>query len=188
MRLFIAVDLDDAARQEIAAFQWQIGRAVGRSSPRWTKPEQMHLTLAFIGEADEMLAAKLTVAMMKPVSQPSFDVAFEQIGVFPPHGAPRVLWLGVGTGADAMIVLQREITARLEPLGVALERRPFRPHLTLARWPDARPGDRRAVERLPDSGVVARVRIDHATLYRSQTLPSGPVYTPLARATLAGSA
>jgi RNA 2',3'-cyclic 3'-phosphodiesterase len=184
MRLFIATDLDDTARREIAAYQWQLGRAGRRGSQRWTKPEQMHVTLAFIGEADEVLTAKLTVAMMKPLSQASFDVAFERVGVFPPHGAPRVLWLGVGAGADGMIALQREVAARLEPLGVALERRTFHPHLTLARWRESRAGDRRAIDNLPDPGVVARVRIDHATLYRSQTLPSGSVYTPLARARL----
>jgi len=147
----------------------------------------MHVTLAFIGEADETLAAKLIVAMQRRPAQPAFDASFDRVGLFPPHGAPRILWLGVGEGADAMAALQAEIAARVDALGVELERRPFHPHLTLARWRDARPSDRHAVDDLPEVGLVARVRIDHATLYRSQTLPDGPVYTPVARVTLARS-
>lgn len=189
MRLFIATDLDDAAREAIAALQWRLVRRVGdRSSLKWTKPEQMHVTLAFIGEADEMLSANLIVAMQARPAQTAFEAAFARIGVFPARGAPKVLWLGVGAGTTEMTALQVEITGRVERLGVTLERRPFHPHLTLARWRDARPGDRRTVDEIADVGEVARVRIDHATLYRSQTLPAGPVYTPLARVTLLGSA
>lgn len=185
MRLFIATDLDQAAREAIAALQWRLRRRVGeRSSLKWTKPEQMHVTLAFIGEADESLSASLIVAMQARPAQRAFDVAFERLGVFPTHGAPKVLWLGVGAGAAEMIALQGEVAARVGRLGVALEGRPFQPHLTLARWRDSRPSDRRAVDEIADVDDVARVRIDHATLYRSQTLPAGPVYTPLARVTL----
>ena len=64
MRLFVATDLDAAAREEIAALQWRLVRRVpDQSSLKWTKPDQMHLTLVFIGEADEALTAKLIVAM-----------------------------------------------------------------------------------------------------------------------------
>lgn len=185
VRLFIATDLDEAAREAIAALQWRLVRRVGdRSSLKWTKPEQMHVTLAFVGEADEALSAKLIVAMQARPAQRTFEATFERVGVFPPHGAPRVLWLGVGAGAAELTTLQGEIAARVERLGVVLERRPFHPHLTLARWRDARPGDRRSVDEVAHASEVARVRVDHATLYRSQTLAAGPIYTPLARVTL----
>ena len=185
MRLFIATDLDDAAREAVAALQWRLRRRVGDgSSLKWTKPEQMHVTLAFMGEVDEVQSAKLIVAMQPRPAQPVFDAAFERIGVFPLRAAPKVLWLGVGAGAAEMTALQGEIAARVERLGVPLDRRPFQPHLTLARWRDSRPRDRRIVDEMTDADVVARVRIDHVTLYRSQTLPEGPVYTPMARVTL----
>ena len=185
LRLFIATDMDDAAREEIAALQWRLVRRVGdRSSLKWTKPEQMHLTLAFVGEADERLSAGLIVAMQTRAAQPAFDCEFDRVGMFPPRGAPRVLWLGVGAGAAQLAALQADIAARVERLGIALERRPFHPHLTLARWRDSRPADRRAIDDLPESAIVARVRIDHATLYRSELSPGGSTYTPLARVTL----
>lgn len=189
MRLFVATDLDDAALEEIGALQWRLKRRAGeRGSLKWTKREQMHLTLAFIGEADEMLAAKLIAAMQKRAGQAPFDVEFEHIGVFPPHGAPRILWLGVGRGAADLIALQRDIAARVEAVGVRLEERPFHPHLTLGRWRDGRPSDRRAIDEMADTGVVARASVDHATLYRSQLSPGGSIYTPVARVTLAPSA
>ncbi len=187
MRLFIATDLDDQAHEAIDALLWRLRRRVGdRGSLKWTKPGQMHLTLAFVGEADEILAAKLIAAMQKPAEQSPFDVAFEGIGMFPPRGAPRIVWLGVGEGATELIALQREVAKRVTALGVELEDRAFHPHLTLGRWRDARPGDRHAIDAVSDSGVVARLRIDHATLYRSQLSPGGSIYTPLARVTLSG--
>jgi RNA 2',3'-cyclic 3'-phosphodiesterase len=185
VRLFVATDLDAAAREEIAALQWRLGRRVrDQSSLKWTKPDQMHLTLVFIGEADEALAAKLIVAMQPVAEQPAFDVTFGGVGMFPPHGAPRVLFLGVQAGAAETTALQREIGDRFERVGVARESRPFHPHLTLGRWRESRSADRRAVGEVSDTGVVARVHVDHATLYRSQPSSAGSIYTPLARATL----
>src|SRR5579871_256123 len=157
MRLFIATDLDDVAREQIAALQWKLKRTLRDDGAiKWTTPEQTHLTLVFIGEADEMLSAKLIVAMQPRSTQAPFDATFERIGMFPPRGAPRVLWIGVGAGAASMTALQQEIATRVERLGVALERRPFHPHLTLARWRDSRPSDRRAVDDAAEPGVIAR--------------------------------
>ncbi|HZP48930.1 MAG TPA: RNA 2',3'-cyclic phosphodiesterase [Vicinamibacterales bacterium] len=187
MRLFIATDLDDAAREAMAALQWGLERrARDRSSIKWTRPEQMHVTLAFIGEADEARSAQLIVAMQRRVAQAPFEARFAGVGMFPDRGAPRVLWLGMDDSAAAMAALQREVAARVEGVGVVLEARPFHPHLTLARWRDARPADRRAFDQVSDTGVVARVRVDHATLYRSQLSSGGSIYTPLARVTLSG--
>jgi len=187
MRLFIATDLDDQAREAIAALQWRLKRRVGDGgSLKWIRPEQMHVTLAFIGEADEALSAKLIVAIQARPAQTVFDLEFGGVGMFPPRGAPRVLWLGVSHGADAIAALQRDVASRVERLGVVLERRPFHPHLTLARWRESRPGDRRAIDEVSDTGNVARVCIDHATLYRSQATPGGQVYTPMSRVTLSG--
>lgn len=188
MRLFIATDLDDTSRADIAQLQNRLAKRCSvRAAPKWTKPAQMHLTLAFIGEASDDVATRIVAAMDRPVVAAPFEAVFDRVGMFPPRGAPRVLWLGVGDGAAAMVALQKEIAARLETLGVDLERRPFQPHLTLGRWRDARPSDRRAFDVNGDPEVVARVRVDHATLYRSQLAASGSIYTPIARVRLAES-
>ena len=86
-------------------------------------------------------------------------------------------------GESEIIHLQEEVVRRLERLGTTLERRPFHPHLTLARWRTSRPADRRLVPTV-ESRAVARLTVDRVTLYQSRLSAAGPAYTALARATL----
>jgi len=188
MRLFIAADLPDAVRAALAAEHRRIGAALGGSGSalRWVKPEHAHLTLVFIGNVDDARVPAVSDAIAADVDAPSFDAAFEGIGVFPPRGAPRVLWIGVGAGARELGDLQRAMASRIAALGLPLEDRAFHPHLTLARWRESRTSDRdRALAAAPH-GVIARARIDGATLYQSRLSPAGPAYTALARANLTG--
>jgi 2'-5' RNA ligase len=76
------------------------------------------------------------------------------------------------------------IAARAATLGLPIEDRAFHPHLTLARWRESRPADRRRALAVSPRGVVAAAHIDGATLYQSRLSPAGPTYTPLARANL----
>jgi 2'-5' RNA ligase len=186
MRLFIAVELDDEAKDAIGAEQKRIASAMreSRSMLKWIKRDQMHLTLVFLGEVPEARVPALTEAVRQPVAQPPFDLAFGGLGTFPPHGAPRVLWVAVLDGAKNLVDLQRVMAARVVACGIALESRPFSPHLTLARWRDSRPSDRRAALASPGGSVIARVRVPAATLFHSRLSPSGSTHTPLARATL----
>ena len=189
MRLFLALDLDEAARAAIAAEQTRIATAIGRrSSLKFVKPELMHLTLVFLGYVDEARAPEVIDAAGAPIDHAAFEAVFDGIGMFPPRGGPRVLWIGVPAGAREMIAVQQQVASRMEALDLELEQRAFHPHLTLARWRDSRAGDRAAVLRLPPARVDARVCVDHVTLYQSRLAPSGPTYTPLARANLSRSA
>jgi 2'-5' RNA ligase len=185
MRLFIAIDLDPAAREAIAAEQARLKKAIGdRSSLKWVRDGQMHLTLVFLGEVAEDRAPRLIDTIERPIAQPPFEASFEGIGMFPAHGAPRVLWIGVGAGAHEMIAVERELAGRLRQLEIAVEDRPFHPHLTLARWRESGSADRRRVGDATGPTTIARIHVGHVTLYRSRLSPSGSTYTPLARATL----
>jgi len=186
MRLFIAIDLDDEARSAIGAEQRRLAAALrdsGRSSMKWVRTDHMHLTLIFLGEVAEASAAPIIEDSAVDLAHQPFDLQFRDVGVFPPRGAPSVLWLGVGAGAEASIALQRTLAERVARHGVPLERRPFHPHLTLARFRDSRPSDR---QRATAAGHhdVSVVHVDHVTLYQSRLSPAGPSYTPLARANL----
>jgi len=170
----------------MAAEQKRMAAAIDRagSSLRWVKPEQSHLTLVFIGNVDDARVPAVVDTVGAAIDAAAFDVAFRGAGVFPPRGAPRVLWIGVDAGAPELIALQQTLASRVTSLGLPLEDRAFHPHLTLARWRESRPADRgRALDAAP-RGVVARARVDGATLYQSRLSPFGPAYTPLARATL----
>ena len=188
MRLFVAVDLDDAARAAIAAEQKRVAAALGdaRSSVKWVRPDHMHLTLAFLGEVSDAQAPAIVDAVSRPVARPPFGITFQGLGVFPNHGGPRALWVGITDGAAELSDLQREIAGRVTDAGSALESRPFHPHLTLGRWRQSRPSDRRRVMAASRPDAIARVAVPMATLYQSRISSAGPTYTSLARATLSG--
>ncbi len=186
MRLFIAADLPDEARQAVASEQKRIASTLGGSAGTlaWVKPDHTHLTLVFLGDVEEPRVPAVVEAVGRHVEAPSFDITLEGMGVFPARGAPRVLWIGVGDGASRLSELQRELARRIATLGIELEHRPFHPHLTLARWRESRSADREHALSAAPRGLVARARIDGATLYQSRLAPAGPSYTALARANL----
>jgi RNA 2',3'-cyclic 3'-phosphodiesterase len=188
MRLFVAADLPDEARQAITKEQKRIASALGGSAGRmkWVAADHAHLTLVFLGDVDETRVPAVVEAVGGDVAAAAFDITLETIGVFPPRGAPRVLWIGVGAGASALNELQREMARRIAALGIALDDRPFHPHLTLARWRESRSSSRERALTAAPQGLVARARVDGATLYQSRLSPQGPSYTALARANLTG--
>jgi RNA 2',3'-cyclic 3'-phosphodiesterase len=186
MRLFIAIDLDDDARAAVGAEQKRLAaalRGTSRSSIRWVRPDHMHLTLVFLGEVEAARAEALIEETRRDVAFAPFDLVFAGAGVFPPRGAPNVIWIGVTAGVETAIALQTELAQRAARHGVALETRPFRPHLTVGRWRDSRSADRDCVLAAGDR-VVTSLHVDHATLYQSHLSPAGPSYTALARANL----
>ena len=85
----------------IASMQTRLKAALGdeRSALKWIRPEHMHLTLAFLGELDDGLARSVVEAIGQPVQADRFAIVFGGLGMFPPAGAPRVLWLGLTAGA-----------------------------------------------------------------------------------------
>ena len=136
MRLFAAIDLSDEARAAIAAEQAAIVSSLGDSARglKVVRPEHMHLTLAFAGDVTDAVGAAIVESMGLEIVQAPFELAFGGVGTFPPRGAPRILWLGVIAGADAVITLHASVARRFEAAGAHLDRRPLQPHLTLARW------------------------------------------------------
>jgi 2'-5' RNA ligase len=185
MRLFVAIDLDDSARGAIAETQrWMAEMLAANRSLKWVNPSHMHLTLAFLGEISDPAVPAVVSAFGPNFDGRPFAVVFEGLGVFPPRGAPRVLWVGVGEGAPEVVGTQRVVRSRAADAGVVLEARPFHPYLTLARWRSPSPDAARRVRTAGPHTPIARMHVDHVTLYHSRLTPAGPVYTALARATL----
>jgi 2'-5' RNA ligase len=179
MRLFVAVDLDDDARQDVGDVIARMRASIGKNRTvriSWIAPDQLHLTLHFLGSIDGAAATGIAEALAEPIHRPCFRIAFEGLGTFPSRGRPHVIWLGVGQGREALIELHGLVGARLKAVGVQLEARPFSPHLTLAR-----------VKQM--SGHVPMVEgewglspslVDCVTLYESQLGPRGATHIKLA--------
>ena len=184
MRLFIALDLSDEAREAIAAEQTRIAAALDGAALRWVKPEQAHLTLVFLGHVDSERVTSVVEAVAADVDLAPFEMVLGGPGVFPSRGAPRVLWIGAAAGAAQLVALQRRLSARVAALGVELDERLFHPHLTIGRWRASRPSDRDRALAAAWPGPIARVSVHRATLYESRLSPSGPAYTALTHANL----
>jgi 2'-5' RNA ligase len=186
-RLFTAIELSPPVRGAIVERQARIHaslRAAGGGDLRLVPPHQLHLTLVFIGEVDEARVIEIESAAAAPLPIAPFDVLFGECGVFPPRGAPRVLWIGVARGATELTELHRLVCSRVERAGLPRERRPFRPHLTIGRWRDgAPPLDRRV---LPTAPWSISQHVDSIALFRSRLLPSGAEHSVIARTSLTG--
>ena len=137
MRLFVAVDLDETARAAAAGSARTLAaRLPGTDAPspvRWIPPEQLHLTLRFLGEVAERQAAAVQHVLSLPWDTAAFTSSLADVDLFPLSGAPRVVWLGVDKGREQLVELKSELDRRLAPVGFAPETRPFRAHLTLGR-------------------------------------------------------
>ena len=184
MRLFTAIELTDEARAAITAEQKRVAAGLGDAAGalRFVRTEHLHLTLVFLGEVAEESAASIIETMSGEILHAPFHLVFGGLGVFPPRGAPRVLWLGVVDGARQAIDLQARVADRLTSAGVAVERKPFHPHLTLARWRDQRRSARPVLAATP--GVVAAVDVSAVALVQSRLSSAGPSYTRLSQARL----
>jgi RNA 2',3'-cyclic 3'-phosphodiesterase len=191
MRLFVALDIDDAIRERILRFV----EGVHPFAPdaRWVRAESMHVTLKFIGEQPDDALAVIKQALGQ-VSAPTIKVDFRGYGFFPTPKSARVFWVGIDAGPE-LAGLAAPVDEHLSLLGIAKEDRPFSPHLTLARSAggsgsprrnkDDRPNrvfeilqTRLAALPVPEFGTMTSREF---FLYQSQLLPKGSKYTKLAK-------
>jgi 2'-5' RNA ligase len=185
MRLFVAVELDDEARANVVREQHRLDRAFGdRSGIKWVRPDQIHVTLAFMGRIEDLRVDPIVDAMGRNVPGKPFELAFGGLGTFPSRGAPSVVWLGVVRGRRELVDVQGVVAERLRRLGVPLEDRSFHPHLTLGRWRDAPHAAGRMVSAAVREGEAARVTVEAVTLFQSRLSPAGATHLPLCRARL----
>jgi RNA 2',3'-cyclic 3'-phosphodiesterase len=187
MRLFVALRLPEALSRAVQERVQPIRDRLGAGNIRWTPAEQFHFTLKFLGDGSEdqveALSRQLTEALAEQVAIP---VALEGLGSFPPKGKPRVLWIGVTSGSDALTELARRLDQTCHAAGFALEDRPFHAHLTLARI--AFLADARPLQALIDehrSAVFGRFSGAAVSLMNSRLLPQGSEYSVVKEFTLA---
>jgi RNA 2',3'-cyclic 3'-phosphodiesterase len=190
MRLFLALDIDDAIRARIARFM--DGVSPFAPDARWVTPESLHLTLKFIGEQPDDSVDRIRLAL-RSVAASTTEIHFRGYGFFPTATSARVFWIGMDAGPQlgALAAAIDDVTAAL---GIPKEDRAFSPHLTLARRRGGSGALRslstdkpnRAFERLQEK-LASRPAPEFGTmtpreffLYQSQLSPKGSKYTKLA--------
>jgi 2'-5' RNA ligase len=174
-RIFVAVDLDDEVRHGLAA---HLNASVtndglpGSAPP----PANWHITLRFLGKANQPAYETVLARLEETDLGPPFELGFAGLGAFPRAARATVLWLGVGTGADALSDLAGAVEEAVVGAGYMPEERPFHPHLTLSRIRPPR-DVRGLVERVKPFPLRQTVR--HVTVCES-VLGRGPaIYVPL---------
>ena len=182
MRLFVALEIPSAVRDNLAALMHELRRAdpaTSKHAPRWVRPENLHVTLKFIGHVDSNRLEPICAALSQVRSDSPVEIAFRGLGFFPGEKRPRVLWVGI-QGSPNLAPLASAIDKRLEPLGVPRESREFTPHLTLARFDP--PGiSEKLRDAVPRNAAreCGSLRTGEFHLIESKTKPSGAEYTAL---------
>jgi len=178
IRAFVALELDPGVRGRIAGLIAQLRPSI--DGVRWVAPESLHVTVRFLGYAPPAALVLLQGPLAEAAARfPPADAPVRGLGIFPERGRPRVLWLGIAV-PPAFAGLQAECERAAVAAGFPPEPRPFRPHLTLARWSQH---DRRPPLPPVDLGLA---RLERLVLFRSMPRRTGSLYTPLAAFELGG--
>ncbi len=190
-RTFIALEMNEALQRHLAGAIRQVAQVLPRV--RWVDPCGTHLTLAFLGELDDarlelaIEAADIAAGQVRP-----FTYRLTRLGIFGSPRQPRVVWMGIEERSGSLMRLHRALQQELERHGFETEKRPFSPHLTLARikTPLA-PED---LQRLQDilagkrCGIVSsdEYTVEYVNVMKSELLRSGAQYTCLQACPLKG--
>lgn len=182
MRIFIALDIPTEVRERLSQYVERV--RIYAPDARWARIEALHVTLKFVGEASDEKVQEIKTTLTQIKAEP-FAVNFENIGFFPTPRSARVFWAGVHA-PDALKHLVAAIDESLEKTGIAREKRPYHPHLTLARAPEGGASrncfrllqERPSAEASPQFGTMTALEF---FLYQSQIMRGGSRYTKLQR-------
>jgi len=182
MRVFIAIDIDEQIRKALGNLQNELRSKVDikKSDVKWVNPDNIHLTLKFLGEIKDQEAVDVCNITKEVASRhESFELALETVGHFGGRSA-RVLWIGTGQNSDNLLQLQSDLEEQLTSAGWPRETRKFSGHLTLCRVRNSKAGVKLAqmTEGYKDF-KLGTVSADSVSVYQSQLTPKGPIYTVL---------
>lgn len=192
MRAFIAIEMPAPLQQRLLATQrrltqhlrpQQLDRCV-----RWTPAENLHLTLRFLGEINDVQQRDLTQHLTQIAQRHArLTLSIAGVGCFPNAHRPNVIWCGLRGELTALTQLQAEVEAAAQAIGLPAETKPFKPHLTIGRLQrNATSSQLQAVGAAAMQLAVAtpQVEYDASTVnellfMRSELTSSGPIYSRL---------
>jgi 2'-5' RNA ligase len=184
-RTFIAIELSKPIRDRLIALQE--GLATAAPDVKWVEPDNLHVTLLFLGEVDDRELPAVCRAVQDALAEhPAFTLSVEGVGCFPNPRRPRVLWVGIKQGVQEVVAVHDALEGPLLDLGCyRREERKYTPHVTLGRRRSEGPADALskalAKQQTWQGGdeLVSEVHVMASELTRD-----GPQYTILSRARL----
>jgi len=182
VRLFVALEISSDVRGNLAALLKELRALEPPSSAkrmRWVRPENLHVTLKFIGEAAPEKLEAIDAALSAVHSAQPVELRFRGLGFFPKEKRPRVLWAGIEASPN-LAAIAGGVDQHLEKAGFPRESRPFTPHLTLARFePPSIARELHAAVQENAARDFGLLRTGEFHLIESKLKPSGAEYTTL---------
>jgi RNA 2',3'-cyclic 3'-phosphodiesterase len=184
LRLFVAIALPETVRDEILRAQRELQSLVPREAVRWTRPDQFHLTLRFLGDvaADDVEALKLAAGAVCRNASP-LSLRAQGVGFFPNSRSPRVTWVGINDRENRLIELQKGIEAAVGPFSPEPGEKNFSGHVTLGRLKKPGPSEIRALAARAQSfetQTFGNWTAHDVEIIRSELSSLGARYTSLA--------
>ncbi len=179
IRSFIAIELPEVIRTQLKDLQDNLKTC--RFKVRWVRPENIHLTLKFLGNIDETDIEKVRGTLTSRVDRfTPLSLSVKGVGVFPGIRRPRIIWSGMGGQLSALAALQKALAEDLAAIGFQQEKRAFKTHLTLGRV-------KGAIDALKLRDAIQAFNnfeseiftADKIFLFKSDLKPGGPVYSKL---------
>ncbi len=179
IRTFVAIDIPSPARQVIAAVQRRFLPLDLKAS--WVRPENVHLTLKFLGNINPDRVPEIVDAL-SPVASSClpFSLSLKETRLFPKKGTPRVLWVGLTDASEQLRRLQGSVADVLADAGFKPDKGIFTPHLTVGRIKSTKNAGK--LKAMVSAGVKVEsvtFKVAEMVLYKSQLSPEGSRYTVL---------
>ena len=183
MRTFIAIEIPEEIKTALAALQSALRKA--NAAVSWTNPENIHLTLKFLGEIEERRLAGIARASMDAAAGvPPLTLRLDRTGVYPNARQPRVIWAGLAGEIELLQRMQRGLEEQLAAIGVKGDEKLFRPHLTVGRVKSNRNAREMVVQADLYELPAFSFEVREILVMKSELLPAGAKYTALAKAAL----
>lgn len=189
MRAFIAIDLPKEIKEKLACLQEKL-KASG-ADVKWVTPQNIHLTLKFLGERDEKKINKITEILKSAAcAESAFQIRLSCIGAFPKIDSPRVIWVSVDKGDAETKKIAEKLEEEIAKTGIPKEDRPFSSHITIGRMRSNLNKEKLVQDLNNFAGQPATTigglefTVTKITLFKSTLTPKGPIYEPLSEANL----
>ncbi|MCX5707048.1 MAG: RNA 2',3'-cyclic phosphodiesterase [Candidatus Omnitrophica bacterium] len=181
MRSFIAIGLPKEIQASLKLLQDKLKKS--GADLKLVKPENIHLTLKFLGEIDENKLTKISPILETLLqNKTAFQIKLSSLGTFPKINSPRVVWVGMALGEQEVKIIAGELEEKLEKIGIPKEDKPFSSHITIARVKSGL-NKEKLVQAINDLGKDYTQSLEFTaekiTLFKSTLMPTGPIYEVL---------
>jgi 2'-5' RNA ligase len=182
MRTFIAIELPREIKDLLAKVQEELNSS--QADVKWVQPQNIHLTLKFLGEIEEKKIDKINKIIEDIAGEKKyFPIRISNLGAFPKINFPRVIWVGIDKGDEEVKEIAKKLEEGLAKIGIQREDKPFSSHITIGRTRSALNREK-LIQRLNDLANKLQEEnlefvVKKITFFKSTLTPKGPVYEVL---------